>query len=241
MSKSISVPKKEKETSVRDIFFNISTSYDLVNTILSGKSDYFWRKQAVTLSRFSKDNHILDCCAGTGEMAIQLISQKNCRVTMVDFVSSMLEKAKQKIENHGYTSLTTCVEANIRELPFPDKNFNGATLAFSLRNLPYLNDTLLEIKRVLIPGSKLVLLELTKPNNKILRYLYLLYLNTILPLIGGYISKNPHAYKYLAQSIMEFHEPEEFKTKLTRLGFYPIEIHPLTFGIATVFIAVKPL
>lgn len=230
----------KKEFLLKKIFSQISPTYDLANTVLSCKSDLLWRRSAAKISGFNKSDKLLDLCAGTGEMSLVIMKHIKCSVTLTDFSSSMLDIAKKKISNAGLSHFAEYVETNIRALPFGNHLFNGAILAFSLRNLPYLPETLKEIQRVLVPGGKLILLELTKPNNMFLRNIYYFYLNNILPVIGGLLSKEPDAYRYLAQSIQAFLEPKEFTDLLSSLNFINVKHHSLTFGIASIFSATCP-
>lgn len=230
----------QKEFLLKDLFSGVSPTYDFINTVLSCKSDLFWRKYAVKISGFKNNDKILDLCAGTGEMSLIIIKNTGCKVTLADFSSSMLNIAKNKISNAGFSNLAQYVETNIRSLPFDNHAFDGAVLAFSLRNLPYLEETLKEIQRVIMPGGKLILLELTKPDNIILRKIYYFYLNNILPFVGGFISKKFDAYKYLAQSIQQFYEPKEFINCLLSLNFVDVKHYSLSFGIASVYSSTCP-
>ena len=243
MKKSIpfNLDSSQKEFLLKNLFSQISHTYDFTNTILSCKSDISWRKHAVKISGFKNNDKVLDLCAGTGEMSLIIMKHIGCNVTLTDFSPSMLYIAEKKISNAGFSNLAQYVEANIKNLPFSDYMFDGAVLAFSLRNLPYLDETLNEIQRVLLPGGKLVLLELTKPDNIVLRNIYYFYLNNILPTIGGFISKKIDAYKYLAQSIQQFYEPKEFIDFLSSLNFLNVKHYSLTLGIASIFSATCPL
>lgn len=232
--------KLEKEHKIQNLFSSISHTYDLTNSILSLRLDRSWRDTAVEISAFKANNHILDCCAGTGEMAIRLAQKLKCHVTIVDFSMPMLQIAKEKAAKEGCASLISCVDGNIKQMPFQDNTFHGAVLAFSLRNLPFLKETLLEIKRVLLPNGKIIFLELTKPQNFIIRQFYFFYLKKILPFMGGVISGKLSAYKYLAESILDFYEPQVFLNILQEAGFTGVKLYPLTLGIASIFMASKP-
>lgn len=234
------VNDSQKEFLLKNLFSEISPTYDFTNTILSCKSDLAWRRHAVKISGFKNNDKILDLCAGTGEMTLIMMKHIGCNVTLADFSSSMLDIAEKKLSNAGFSNLTQYVETDIKNLPFNDHVFDGAVLAFSLRNLPCLDKTLKEIQRVLVPGGKLILLELTKPNNIILRKIYYFYLNNILPTIGGFISKKFDAYNYLAQSIQAFYEPKEFVDLLSSLNFINVKYHSLSLGIASIFSATCP-
>lgn len=218
---------------IAEMFAKISPTYDALNGLLSFGLDRFWRSRLVN-SLPVKRGEILDCCTGTGDLAI-LLSTRGYEVTGIDFCKPMLEKARAKAPKGVSLKF---IEADANQLPFPNGSFQAVTNAFSLRNLPNLKTAFLETYRVLTPGGTALFLDLTRPQGWIAP-LHRFYLNTILPGAGKVISGDKEAYRYLSQSILNFQPPFQIMEILASCSFSKTSLLPLSGGICTLWTALK--
>jgi len=226
---------ESRERQVRTIFSEIAPRYDLLNHLLSLNIDRRWRRLAVDrLGDLDRDPaiRILDACAGTFDLSLELARRPGFsgRVTGSDFARPMLVSGRHKLD--GTRVDPVC--ADTLRLPFPDGSFDGAMVAFGVRNLADVDAGFREFRRVLRPGGKLVILEFTTPPNRLLRPLYLFYFHRILPVIGRIVSRHPWAYSYLPESVKEFPGPETLADKLLEAGFDEAPWRYLTGGIAAI-------
>ena len=223
---------ESKRSYVRSMFTAIAPRYDLLNHLLSLNADRRWRRTAVTrLGWEAKPEGVyLDVCAGTLDLAATLARTPGFRGTVVgaDFVVPMLARGQ------GKAAATRPVAADALALPFADAQFDGAMVAFGVRNLADLDAGLEEAARVLKPGGRFVVLEFTTPRGGSLRTLYLLYFRWLLPAIGRAVSKHRDAYTYLPASVLEFPEPDALARRLEGAGFRRVGYELLTGGICAV-------
>lgn len=223
---------RERARAVRDMFSAIAPRYDLLNHILSLNIDRAWRRRAVARLnwRARPDGLFLDACCGTYDLALELAGRSDFRgrVIAFDFSLAMLKEGRDKISHHGVSPL--CADA--LRLPLPPQTFDGALIAFGLRNLVSIDAGLEELKRVLRRGGGLVILDFSMPKHAPLRWLYRLYFTRLLPVVGRWISKHSHAYSYLPESVMGFPQPGMLARRLEDAGFSGVDWRPLTGGIA---------
>jgi demethylmenaquinone methyltransferase/2-methoxy-6-polyprenyl-1,4-benzoquinol methylase len=223
----------ERIAQVRGIFSSIPRWYDFLNHFLSLRRDVAWRRFAVRRMRFFRTNAFLDVATGTGDLAIEAArAHPEVRVTGIDFVPSMLKRGKEKIEKMGLEMRINLLEGDALALPFEDDSFDVAAIAFGIRNIPDREGALREMARVVVPGGTVMVLELTTPRRGPIRALYRIYLNGLLPVLGRIVSGDPRAYRYLAESIMEFPSPEEFSGIMRGAGLLDVKAVPLTLGVA---------
>lgn len=216
------------------MFDRITPTYDKLNTWFSFGLDAYWRKEIIKAIPV-KQGRILDSCTGTGELA-HLMAEKGYEVIGIDLSLSMLELAKKKGRKENKAEF---YQADALKLPFPDHFFQAETSAFALRNLPDLNQAFQEAYRVLVPGGTALFLDLTTPDLPWIRPFHSFYLTTILPFIGGKVSKDPEAYRYLGTSILQFQSRAQIAQTLTSSGFREVQISLLSGGIATLWKALK--
>lgn len=228
-----------KEAFVHDLFSTISGRYDLLNTLLSTGLDQQWRRSVMTLGEISPHWRVLDCCTGTGKLAMEL-GRHGCQVTGIDFCTGMIERARRAAERSSFSQHLSFVPGNVLSLPFGEESFDAVTTAFSLRNLPRLRDAFLEMKRVVRPGGRVIFLELTRPRNPVLKILHTLYLSTVVPLLGWVLAGSFHSYSYLSSSILAFHEPDQILALMEEVGFSPVRGFALSAGIATIGVGERP-
>lgn len=222
------------------MFDGIAPHYDMLNHILSFGIDRGWRAKAIAMLADRKPKEVLDVATGTADMAVKLYDVLHCMVVGCDISSNMVEVGRKKVEQAGLTDFIDLKVADSEALPFSSNRFDAVTVAFGVRNFANLEKGLAQMARVLKPGGRIVVLEFSTPPNPFFRTLYNLYFKYILPLIGGAVSKDRKAYDYLCRSAMAFPSGQAFEAKLTAVGLKPVKTLPLTFGIATAYMAVKP-
>jgi len=229
-------PKRgsERAGQVRRVFSEIAPRYDLLNHVLSLNVDRRWRKAAVRQLDWARvpGGTYLDACAGTYDLSLALAGQPGFtgRVVATDFAHPMLAQGTPKIAD----AAVEAVCGDTLELPFGDAAFDGATVGFGVRNLADVRAGLAELRRVLRPGARLVVLEFTEPPNRIVRAGYLFYFRHILPVVGRVVSGHPWAYTYLPESVKEFPSPDRFGALFEQVGFHDVGWRLLTGGIAAV-------
>jgi len=225
---------EEKAVAVRRMFGAIAHRYDLLNHVLSLNIDRRWRRFAVDrlLERAPAAGRFLDSCAGTLDLSVELAARPGFTGLVVasDFALPMLERGRSKVA--GLAVRAACADA--LRLPFPDASFDGAMVAFGVRNLAGLEAGLAEFARVLRPGAPLVILEFTTPTWRPFRALYLFYFLRVLPAIGRLVSRHGSAYTYLPASVLEFPEPAELGKLMESAGFRAVSWWTRTGGIVAV-------
>lgn len=229
-----------KKQFVKEKFSAISGRYDLLNSLLSLQIDRYWRWRTTRLLRQFADGWVLDLCAGTLPLSLELTRQAvNRRVLAVDFCEDMLRAGAGSLPADGRRDRIFPVCGDGEIIPAPTASFWGCTVAFGVRNLSRTEQGLREMHRILRPTGKLLILEFSRPTNPLVRPVYNLYLNRILPAIAGRISGDKEAYEYLASSIAAFYEPQELLSMMRAAGFADVTRIPLTFGIVSIYMGTK--
>ena len=226
-------------TRVREMFAQIAPRYDLMNHLLSMGIDILWRKRTVRELRLDKDLPILDCCTGTGDLALMLSQRVAGRVEVVgtDFCGPMLKIAKSKHASSKSTFPVRFLEADTQSLPFENAAFQTVTVAFGLRNVQDTDTGLRELARVCAPGGQVAVLEFSKPTIPGLKQLYQAYFKHVLPRVGQSLAKNQQsAYEYLPNSVLEFPCGQALADRMQAVGLRNVRFMPLTFGIATLYV-----
>lgn len=229
------MPKKEN---IRKMFDNIASEYDKLNHILSLDIDRTWRRKAVReIVSGNAPLEILDVACGTGDFSIAIAKAagRDSHITGVDISEGMLSGGKEKIGKAGLGDMISMQTGDCEQLAFGSGRFDRVAAAFGVRNFEHLETGLKEMARVLKPGGKLVILELSVPGNPILRFLYKLYFLHMLPAIGGLVSGNKSAYTYLPASVLKFPAPEKFMETMSSCGFADVRSRAFTFGICRMY------
>jgi len=229
-----------KKTQVTHMFDGISKSYDLLNRIITLGIDVLWRKRVVKLLQKEQPKSILDIATGTGDLVLELAKINADKIIGLDISPGMLEIGKQKVKNKQLEDRIDMQLGDSEALPFNKETFDGVTIAFGVRNFENLELGLQEIFRVLKPNGALVVLETAVPQNRLLRSLYSLYTQKIMPFIGKLFSKDPSAYQYLSDSAAIFPCGEQFNNILRKNGFIEVEDFPQTLGVSSIYFARKP-
>jgi len=229
-----------KKVQVKEMFDNISGSYDLLNHLLSFNIDSIWRKNAIRRLAEFRPSTVLDIAAGTADFAIAAGKIHPHRIIGIDISEKMLKVGEKKIQKKGLSSIIKLQRADSEKMPFANNTFDAAIVGFGVRNFENLNLGLSETFRVLNPGGTFVVLEFSLPKRLFFRHLYFFYLTVILPLIGRVVSNDSRAYSYLPESVREFPCGEDFIALLKKAGFTGCEFFEQTFGIATIYLCHKP-
>ncbi|MCC8187350.1 MAG: bifunctional demethylmenaquinone methyltransferase/2-methoxy-6-polyprenyl-1,4-benzoquinol methylase UbiE [Bacteroides sp.] len=229
-----------KATQVEQMFDNIASDYDRLNHTLSWGIDRYWRKKAIRLLKPSRPQQMLDVATGTGDFAIQACYElKPRQIIGTDISEGMMEVGRQKVQKAGLSGQITLVREDCMALSFAKNSFDAVTVAFGIRNFEDLEKGLAEMFRVLRPGGKLVMLELTTPERFPMKQLFGIYSRIIIPLLGRIFSKDRRAYTYLPETIRVFPQGEVMQKILWQTGFKEAAFRRLTFGICTLYMATK--
>jgi demethylmenaquinone methyltransferase/2-methoxy-6-polyprenyl-1,4-benzoquinol methylase len=242
-SHHIKMPVDKSDNRVRQMFGEIAPRYDLMNHLLSGNVDRYWRWRTVRLAPPRGESPILDVCTGTGDLALTYYRRTGGKIPIVatDFCPEMLAVGETKKRRAGINGQLTFVEADTQALPFENDRFQLVTVAFGLRNVADTDRGLLEMARVCQPGGRIAVLEFSMPRRQPMKAFYGFYFRHILPRIGHWIAKNSqNAYEYLPASVGEFPQGEALMERLRSAGLIDVAMHPLTLGIATLYIGSKP-
>lgn len=230
---------RDKRAYVRAMFSDIAPRYDLLNHLLSLNVDRAWRRRAIRALEWHRapGGRYLDLCAGTLDVAAELSLQAGFSGMVIgaDFAEPMLRAGLGK----GRWASIAPVAADALALPLPAESCDGALVAFGVRNLADLDAGLREVCRVLRPGARFVILEFSTPRFALVRSIYNLYFHRVLPRIGGWISGNRAAYRYLPKSVENFPSPDDMARRLTAAGFRDVRWAPQTLGIAAIHVGTR--
>jgi demethylmenaquinone methyltransferase / 2-methoxy-6-polyprenyl-1,4-benzoquinol methylase len=219
------------------MFDRIAPRYDLLNRVLSLGTDLSWRRRALGLARLGESGRALDVGTGTGDFAIALLarSPRTATVTGVDISPGMLEIAERRASKAGIATRYERSIASVESLPFADATFDVAMAGFVIRNVGDVPRGLAEMRRVLKPGGRAVILDLHTPRNPTIRHLYRAY-SFLSPRLAAALGSDPEAYRYLPRSIEAFYDPEALATLLRNAGFTRVRFERLTFGVAAIHV-----
>lgn len=230
----------EKTQQVEQMFDNIAPTYDKLNHRLSWDIDRRWRRKAIEQLSEHRPKTMLDMATGTGDFAILAAKMlKPDKLVGADISEKMMEIGRQKAKAEGLAEVITFMKEDCMNLSFADNTFDAITAAFGIRNFQDLDRGLREMCRVLKPGGKLSIVELTTPVSFPMKQLFGIYSHTILPVYGKLISKDSSAYHYLTATIEAFPQGEQMVGILHKAGFGEAWFKRLTFGICTMYGATK--
>lgn len=227
--------KKSKKIQVKDMFNNISSKYDRINQVMTLNMDQNWRQTVYNLSMQDNPKKIIDIATGTGDIAL-CFANDDVEVIGIDNARQMLDIANQK--KSSFKNIQFQLE-DAENMSFENNLFDVATVGFGVRNFEDLNKGLNEIKRILKPGKKLIILETAVPSFFLLRLGYLFYTKMVVPFLGKIIAGNQQAYNYLSNSAEQFPHGKDFKEILEMNGFTDVTIIKLNLGIVNIYEATK--
>lgn len=225
---------KSKEAEVTDMFDAIAQRYDKLNRVLSFGLDRIWRTAAIRRLGNQFEKRVLDVATGTGDVAFAMLELESEEIVGVDISDEMLRIARQKLSRYDTESIYF-VKASAEQLPFESNSFDGAIVAFGVRNFANLDIGLRSIKCVLKPQAPLVVLEFSQPKNRLIQMFYRIYSKWALPRIGRMLSGVTGPYTYLPDSIEVFPSGQNFLMRLEQCGFERTRAEPLTFGIVSLY------
>ncbi len=224
---------------VTAMFNNVASRYDFLNHFLSAGIDVLWRRKVINLLKEKQPEFILDMATGTADLAIAAARLKPKQIIGVDLSAEMLAIGKKKVANRNLSGLIQLMEGDSENLLLESNKFDAVTVGFGVRNFEHLDIGLKEIYRVMKKDGTFIILEFSRPKLFPVKQLYDFYFKRICPLIGKMISKDTSAYTYLYESVKAFPEGKQVLMRLEEAGFRETKWMPLTFGIASVYIAVK--
>jgi demethylmenaquinone methyltransferase/2-methoxy-6-polyprenyl-1,4-benzoquinol methylase len=225
------------------IFTAVPPRYDLVNRIITWGLDRRWRQKAARECLKAPAERVLDLACGTGDLAIAIARQSPALVVGIDYSLPMLEIARTKAASLVKGREPTFIHGDAANLPFADASFGCVGISFAFRNLTYQNRLarrhLEEVRRVLVPGGRYVIVETSQPRWRAVRWLYHRYMRWAVFRLGYRLSANKAAYHYLAESAANFYTAEEVKKMLLEVGFQQVYFKSLMMGVAGIHVAVR--
>ena len=228
---------------VRSMFAAIAGRYDLLNHLLSLNIDKRWRRFTTQIVPPVAGLPVLDCCTGTADLALEYYRAGGGRSPVVgsDFCHEMLAIGTAKVGKAGAEGAMILVEGDTQRLPLPDETFGVVTVAFGLRNVADTTRGIDEMIRVARPGGRVAILEFSRPRGAILGRFYLGFFRHVLPRVGQTLAPNSYnAYRYLPESVLQFPDGPEMLDLLRARGLTDLKQYPLTGGIASLYVGVKP-
>ena len=223
------------------MFDRIAHRYDFLNRLLSLRCDVIWRRRMAECLPSTKNLRVLDVATGTADSLLSL--DQHCdRIDLgvgLDMAERMLRIGLAKLNQSGHSKRLSLVRADGAAIPFEDGSFDVVTIAFGIRNFADTIGGLREFHRVLRSDGRLLVLEFSLPTNSFLRRCYLAYFRCIMPLIGRLLSGDTAAYRHLNRSVESFPYGSEFLELMTAAGFAHVHAHPLTLGVATIYLGYK--
>lgn len=222
------------------MFDRIAERYDFVNRVISLGIDERWRARTVDALHLRPDAHVLDLATGTGDLALRIAARApGITVEGVDPSEAMLRIAREKTAEKGLSTRVTYRVGIAEALPFGDDTFDGATIAFGIRNVPDRPQGLRELARVTKPGAPVCVLELSEPRGGVLGPFARFHIREVVPRLGAWLS-GEREYRYLEQSVRAFPPPEEFGRLMSAAGFRNVSVTPLTFGVCCLYVGEAP-
>jgi len=224
------VAEKEKARHVAGVFDSVAQRYDLMNDLMSGGLHRLWKSFAIAKSGVRDGYRILDVAGGTGDLALTFARKLDGRgqVWLTDINNAMLTRGRDRLYDLGV--MIPAVQCDAEKLPFPSDYFDCVTVAFGLRNMTHKDRALTEMRRVLKPGGRLLVLEFSsiwKP----LEPVYDFYSYKIIPRIGKIITNDEASYRYLAESIRVHPDQETLKMLMERASFQNVDYFNMAFGV----------
>jgi demethylmenaquinone methyltransferase / 2-methoxy-6-polyprenyl-1,4-benzoquinol methylase len=229
------VPLDDKQALVDDVFHSVARRYDVMNDLMSFGLHRAWKNAVVAAVNAPKNRPfaLLDIAGGTGDVALRVIESGGAetRATVCDINADMLAVGRERAAKRSCDDAITFIECNAEDLPFADRSFDAATIAFGIRNVPRIDQALAEAYRVLKIGGRFLCLEFSAVDVPGLDRLYELYSFNVIPALGRMVAGDAESYRYLVESIRRFPNPEAFTAMLRTAGFARVSFQKMTGGI----------
>ena len=231
-----SVPLKDKQGRVDDVFHSVARRYDLMNDLMSGGLHRAWKDTLVTAvnpPKSERNFQVLDLAGGTGDVAFRIVDAggRGTRVTVCDINTDMLEVGRERAAARGLDGVVTFEQGNAEDLVYPDCSFDCVTIAFGIRNVPRIERALKEAHRVLKIGGRFLCLEFSSVDVPVIDALYELYSFQVIPRVGEVVTGDRDAYQYLVESIRKFPKPKIFARMIETAGFRRVSFTLMTGGV----------
>jgi demethylmenaquinone methyltransferase/2-methoxy-6-polyprenyl-1,4-benzoquinol methylase len=240
MSTAVPTPGAPEKAAVQSMFDRIAARYDLLNRLLSAGTDLRWRRRAVDFLELPPAARILDLCTGTADLLIEALARDPRRPGLgVDLSHAMLARGAAKLARRGYGNRGALARGDVECLPVRDGVFDGALVAFGIRNVTDTVAAMREVRRALRSGGRFVVLEFSMPEG-LFGVAYRLYFRHVLPRLGALVSGDTSAYSYLPASVARFPAPHVFGELMAEAGFVDVRWRSLTAGIACLHRGEKP-
>jgi len=234
----------EKQGLVDDVFHKVASRYDLMNDLMSGGLHRAWKAAMVTaiaLPKAARPFKMLDVAGGTGDIAFRALKQGGAGVdvTVLDINGAMLAVGKERAAARRLGQRVEFVRGNAEELPFPDRSFDAVTIAFGIRNVPRIPKALKEMRRVLKPGGRALVLEFSTVDVPGLDKVYDAFSFRVIPQLGKLVAGDAEPYQYLVESIRRFPDAATFAEMMREAGFEQVTATPLTGGVAALHLGFR--
>ncbi|MFJ5486534.1 bifunctional demethylmenaquinone methyltransferase/2-methoxy-6-polyprenyl-1,4-benzoquinol methylase UbiE [Hansschlegelia beijingensis] len=238
------VPLSEKQGLVDDVFHKVASRYDLMNDLMSGGLHRAWKSVMTTsigLPRGPRRFDLLDVAGGTGDIAFRAIDAggTGVAVTVLDINGAMLEVGAARAAKKRLSDRVTFIQGNAEDLPLPDRSFDAVTIAFGIRNVPRIPLALKEMRRVLKPGGRLLVLEFSKVDVPGFDRIYDAFSFKVIPQLGRMVAGDAEPYRYLVESIRKFPDAETFADMMREAGFEQVTATPMTGGVAALHVGFR--
>ncbi len=232
------VPFAEKAQRVRGVFDSVADKYDLMNDLMSGGVHRLWKRYTLSRTMLKPGMRALDVAGGTGDLARGMAKQVGAtgEVVLSDINAAMLDNGRRRLIDAGVLDNVRFVQLNAESLPFPAAHFDCVTIGFGLRNVTDKDRALAEMRRVLKPGGRALVLEFSKPTVPGLDKVYDAYSFKVLPAMGRLVANDAESYRYLAESIRRFPDQETLREMMLAAGFDQVSYHNLTGGIVALHV-----
>jgi demethylmenaquinone methyltransferase / 2-methoxy-6-polyprenyl-1,4-benzoquinol methylase len=228
------VPRADKRGMVRAVFDSVAPRYDLMNDLMSLGVHRVWKRMLVTALDPSPRRTLLDLAGGTGDVGLAWLEQGGGPVLLSDINASMLAIARERALKRALVGGASLLVADAERLPLPDRTVDRVSIAFGLRNCTDKAAVLAEARRVLRPGGRFFCLEFSHPHVAVLQPAYDAWSFRMLPLLGRFVARDEASYRYLAESIRTFPDPDTLAEMLREAGFARVEVRSLSAGIAAI-------
>jgi len=229
------VPIEDKQGLVDDVFHSVARRYDLMNDLMSLGLHRAWKDALVNAVNPPKNRpfSLLDIAGGTGDIAFRVVKSggADTRATVCDINAAMLEVGRERATKSALGEAVSFSEANAEALPFADRSFDAATIAFGIRNVPRIDRALAEAYRVLKIGGRFLCLEFSAVDVPGLDRLYDFYSFNVIPALGRVVAGDAESYRYLVESIRRFPKPQDFAAMMRTAGFARVSFQPMSGGI----------
>ncbi len=232
------VPLHEKARRVASVFDSVAGRYDLMNDLMSAGLHRAWKRLAINQALLRRGHEVLDLAGGTGDLAslaLRRVGDKG-RVVLSDINGSMLSRGRDRLLDEGWSGNIDFVRCNAEALPFPDRSFDRVTIGFGLRNVTHKSAALAEMRRILRPGGRAMILEFSHLYVPALKPLYDLYSFRVLPWMGSVVAGDSESYRYLAESIRMHPDAPTLARMMSDVGFEDCDYTPLTAGVAAIHV-----